>query len=216
MTNYVIVNPARCGSTWLVCGLEHKYKLNNFNDCFGKGTGDVRIAGEKINLKNYTESEKLFIVTRNTPYIVKIFTDSMMDLVHFEDNNTRFIWLYRKSLAEHFLSFYFARKTEIFNLHENPWDFLPSPSPYNIEKEANYQTPDFNPTEDDKNFYLDILEKQERAYEKYQHMFNVEIAYEDLFENNPWDITLSSTLKLNTYKQEWIDWAEKNINEWRK
>ena len=208
MTNYVIVSPARCGSTWLICGLEYKYKLNNFNECFSIEESQIRIDGETSNLKNYNQAEKILIIKTHTPYIVKVFTDSIIDLNLLSDKDTLFIWLYRKNLAEHVLSFYFAMKTKIFN----------------IEKDQVYQTPDkFDPIEKDKNFgiqfeydfknfYTNIFNTQKEIYEKYHHMFDVEIAYEDLFKNNPWGITESSTVKLNTYKQEWIDSAENFID----
>ena len=212
MTNYIIITPARCGSSWLSSGLEKMYKLNYLD--YTNNT--VRLKTSTDNLDALDNEEKIVYFKKQLPFLIKLYVDDMpKSCITYGCTDTQFIWIYRKNLAEHFLSFYFAQKSGV-------WARIASEQMQAHAFNYNTQDIEFAPTEKDKNFYINIFNKQKEVYAQYKTLFqthpNVEIAYEDLFKNNPWGITediateLTGQKKLNTYTVNQIEWAKNFID----
>ena len=106
------------------------------------------------------------------------------------------MWLYRRDCVQHFLSQTLAMQTGIFN--RGPGQNYAPPSELVI-------------TPQDTDFFADIIQKRDLAYQKYQSWFDYEIAYEDLFDHNPWQFRstdMMATAKLNNYSAEWLNQAQ--------
>lgn len=187
--NIVIVTPARSGSSWLVSS----FGRENYNE-------QPLSLSETNNDKKLSLQQRIDILNSNKPFVTKVFTDEMIDLELLKDNDVEFIWLYRRNLVEHFLSNVLAWRTQVFNLHQHEWYWPPTT---------------LNITDDDLNIYENIVKCQKKAYKKYKDWFTYEIAYEDLFTNNPWNFksTDDKTVKLNHYSDEWIALATNKLQE---
>lgn len=189
MNNIVLVNPARCGSSWLTTAFEQTLNYNNFNAATANDIKEnwVRFNGKSVNVYKWSLEEKIELINNSTPYIVKVFTDNMVDLTLFK--NADYVWLYRKDIVEHYLSFYYAIKSGVFN----------------IGQYDNYNQPIFEEDKKFTKFYVKRYNEAKKVYNTYCHLFKYKVAYEDLFTNNPWNFTpteVNSCIKLNTYSQE--------------
>ena len=94
MKNIIIVTTARSGSSWLLTNFVQTLNYNGF----------ALLLSSHLNNKDTTITERISILKHNQPYVTKIFVDDMIDLELLQDDNTEFIWLYRKNIVEHFLS----------------------------------------------------------------------------------------------------------------
>lgn len=199
-SNKVIITPARCGSSWLTNAFEQTYNYNNFNAAMSSSLAEniVRINGESRDVSKLTQQEKIKLVNKSEPYVVKIFTDEMADLDLFK--NAEYIWLYRKNRQEHYLSYYFSLKTNIYNLDK--------------EEKQSYKTPSFDLDRNFTKFYCKQMKEELEVYEKIKDKIDVKIAYEDLFEKNPWNLfqeNVTACVKLNSYKKEWLDIVKQEL-----
>jgi hypothetical protein len=128
----------------------------------------------------------------------------MIDLELLQDDNTEFIWLYRKNIVEHFLSRTLSGQTGVYNIHNG--DVYIPPSELNISKS-------------EIDIFRNVVNCQHQVHSIYKHMFTHELTYEEMFTNNPWnfDDTIPSvdnnTIKLNYYKSEWIDYASSILKD---
>lgn len=192
MKNIVIVTPARSGSSWLVNAFENIYNYNAMPLFLSEGDD----YNHELNLVSRIE-----ILRSKKPFVTKVFTDQMIDLTMLQDNKTEFVWLYRKNIIEHFLSNVIAWKTKVYNIHKHE-TYIP------IE--------DLVITQEEINTYINIVECQNRAYTQYKYIFDYEVSYEELFNNNPWNFRsdqMYGPIKLNQYKQAWIKQAADILND---
>jgi LPS sulfotransferase NodH len=133
----------------------------------------------------------------------KIFTDENVDLNKFQPyrDKIEFVWLYRENRVEHFLSNAIA-------WHKGQW--------YPNAGET-YTTPtDLKFEEDTLISYEAILIHEQCTYRKYNHMFDYQIKYEDLIDNNPWGLVQTDDMptKLNHYTPELLQRAEQVLTDW--
>jgi len=205
LKNIVIITPARCGSSWLTTAFEQHLGYNNFNAVLSSSVAEqeIRIAGKKILVSGKSTEEKIQLLEQHQPFVVKVFTDEMIDLELLPDN-TEYIWLYRKNLAEHCLSFWRAKETGVYNLDRKHGD-------------VNYVAPTELPTDEYCAHYVkQYLQPSKYAYEQYQDWFWTEISYEELFTDNPWGFAqdnVNSSIKLNTYTEAELEYVRKRIDE---
>lgn len=187
MKNTVIVTAARSGSCWLMSAFEQIQNKTAYSIS----------PGEALPLdKNLSDADRIRKLKAVTPWVTKVITDEMIDLELIGKDNTEFVWLYRRDCVQHFLSQTLAMQTGIFN--RGPGQNYAPPSELVI-------------TPQDTDFFADIIQKRDLAYQKYQSWFDYEIAYEDLFDHNPWQFRstdMMATAKLNNYSAEWLNQAQ--------
>ena len=108
------------------------------------------------------------------------------------------IFLYRRNLVEHFISFINVHRTGIMN----------TTSPF-----INYQRPKMKYLESEKEYYLGHKHMWEKCYKEHGHKFDHTITYEELFKMDELcGVPLKQyhdqfTLKLNHYTKEELDEA---------
>ena len=144
--------------------------------------------------------ERIAELQTHKPFVTKVFTDGMIDLELLADNQTEFVWLYRRNRVEHFLSQTICIITDV----------------HNINKDDTYTTPtDIVLTDIDANNYKNIVKCERLAYNKYKRLFTHEVAYEDLFTNNPWNFEHldGNSVKLNHYTPELLEQAKTKLEE---
>ena len=188
--NIIIVTPARCGSSWLVSS----FGRENYNEHALSLSETTNDADAGLLLQ-----QRIDILKLQKPFITKVFTDEMIDLALLKDDDVEFIWLYRRNRVEHFLSNVLSCRTNVFIIHAH----------------ESYDPPNtLDITDNDVDVYENIVQCEKETYNKYKDWFTYEIAYEDLFTNNPWNFKHTSTkpVKLNHYKPEWIEQATNILN----
>ena len=186
MKNTVIVTSARSGSCWLMSAFEQIQNKTAYSISPGEALPED---------KALSEADRIQRLQSATPWVTKVITDEMIDLELIGKRNTEFVWLYRKDVVEHFLSQTLAVQTGVYN--RGPGESYTPPSELVITPQAT-------------DFFVDIIQKKELAYQKYQSWFDYEIAYEELFEHNPWQFRskdMTATAKLNNYPAPWLEQA---------
>jgi len=191
--NKIIVTPARSGSSWLVSAFERT------------GYIGAPLSLSESNNKNdiYDLDTRIVDLFKHDPFVTKIFTDENVDLNKFQPyrDKIEFVWLYRENRVEHFLSNAIA-------WHKGQW--------YPKAGEI-YTTPtDLKFEEDTLISYEAILIHEQCTYRKYNHMFDYQIKYEDLIDNNPWGLVQTDDMptKLNHYTPELLQRAEQVLTDW--
>ena len=180
------------------------------------------IEGDKVHLPYTQQMQKLFNIDfrklsreqqitelKKTPFVIK-FTP--WDLYEgsdeaygygYEFDNFReelkpmtTIFLYRKNLLEHFISFNAVHKTGVMN----------ADSPF-----MNYQRPKMEYNQEELDYYLAHKHIWEETYKEHGHKFDYTISYEELFKMNELcgiplkDYHEEFTLKLNRYTREELE-----------
>lgn len=186
MKNIVVVTPARSGSSWLMNCLE---KVAGYPKYLPLFEGTIHPDWEQ------SIEEKVRLTLDFQPYILKLLTDDMVPLEHFKEN-TEFVWLDRKNIPEHFLSYVLALTTRTFNIHQGETYTPPS---------------DLEITQEHIDFMSNVLQCKELVYAKYHDWFKYRLTYETMFDDNPWGFKQGdynrNTIKLNKHPQQWIEQA---------
>lgn len=102
--NYLIVSPARCGSSWLQNTIVSTLNINYVKD---------------FNWENYPDFTAEQIINQKSPWCGKLFTDEIHlynKPIDWWASHATLVFLYRKDILDHFLSFVFARHSKIFNI----------------------------------------------------------------------------------------------------
>ena len=101
MNNYIIISPARCGTSWVQETIQRTLGYTSLPD---------------LILENIDFPKS--IINAQSPWVAKLFTDEYCKFNvpinwWFQFGNP--IYMYRSNIVDHFLSFAFATKTTIFN-----------------------------------------------------------------------------------------------------
>jgi len=198
--NKVIVTPARSGSSWLVSAFERQ-GYNSFPLSMSENSS-LSPALQDLAISDYNVDERIEYMHDCQPFVTKVFCDDPIDLnrLLYYKNGTEFIWLYRKNKVEHFLSNLLAWETSVFHIEDKV-----------------YKTPDdIDITDEHMYTYETILIHEYTMYNKYKHMFNYEIEYKEIFDNNPWGLTHTDNMpvKVNKYNTALLQKAESKLKEW--
>ena len=228
--NYLIVSPVRSGSTWLNLTLAKHLKLENIGESLCKISPTLLMKAEKRGSTNQSPFSSSQLANSNTdlrklprnkqieiikkkPFVAK-FTP--WDLYEGSDEKygpgyefDKFkesvkplttIFLYRKNLIEHYISFWGVHRTGIMNTYN---------------KFMNYQRPKLEYTQEELDLYLAHKYIWEKCYKDHSHNFDYTISYEELFKMNELcGIPLKQyhedfTLKLNRYTDEELEECKK-------
>lgn len=198
--NKIVVTPARAGSSWLVSAFERQ-GYNAFPLSMSENAS-LSPNLTDISIEDYDLEERIAYMHTCEPFVTKVFCDDPIDLNKLTQykNGTEFIWLYRNNRVEHFLSNIIAWETSVFHIDSK-----------------DYKTPDdIDFTEEYLYRYETILIHTHVMYNKFKHMFNYEIAYENLIDNNPWGLTHQDDMpvKVNKYNTALLQKAELKLKEW--
>ena len=136
MNNYIIISPARCGTSWVQDTIQRTLNYTGLPD---------------LILENIDFPE--LILDATSPWIAKLFTDEYYKFSVPMEWWCKFatpIFMYRSNILDHFLSFIFATKTSIYNstseqiypsikitdkdfvFYKNIWDNFIKIKPYGI------------------------------------------------------------------------------------
>tara|TARA_B100001057_G_C22851557_1_gene951159 strand:+ start:2554 stop:3324 length:771 start_codon:yes stop_codon:yes gene_type:complete len=183
-----------------------------YKDLQKKVRDDNFFAGENItsegNLRKLSRDEQIQII-KKTPFVAK-FTP--WDLYEGDGDENKFgyefnkfkelvdplttIFLYRKNLLEHYISFWAVHRTGIMNTNSR---FM------------NYKRPRMKYVQEELDLYLAHKFIWEQCYKDYKHNFDYTISYEDLFKMDELcGVPLKQyheefTLKLNRYTKEELE-----------
>ena len=216
--NYLIVSPVRSGSTWLNLTLAKHLNLTNIGEALCK-ISPTLLMNSNINLtsqlaNNNTDLRKLSreeqietikkkpFVAKFTPWDLYEGSDEEYGLGYEFDKFKELvkplttIFLYRKNLLEHYISFWGVHRTGIMNTYNR---FM------------NYKRPRIKYTQDELDLYLAHKHIWEQCYKDHSHNFNYTISYEELFKMDELcGVPLKQyheefTLKLNSYTKEELE-----------
>jgi len=220
--NYLIVSPVRTGSTWLNLVIAKHFNLFNVGETLCRITPGMLLDpskerftdNSKIQLPYTQQTQKLFntdfrelsreeqlIELKKTPFVIKFTPWDLYEGYEFDKFKEEMqplttIFLYRKNLLEHFISFISANKTGVVN----------SDSPF-----MNYQRPKMKYNQEEFDYYLAHKHIWEEIYKKHGHKFDYTISYEELFKMNELcgiplkDYHEEFTIKLNKYTREELE-----------
>lgn len=216
--NYLIVSPVRSGSTWLNLTLAKHLNLTNIGEALCK-ISPTLLMNSNINLtsqlaNNNTDLRKLSreeqietikkkpFVAKFTPWDLYEGSDEEYGLGYEFDKFKELvkplttIFLYRKNLLEHYISFWGVHRTGIMNTYNR---FM------------NYKRPRIKYTQDELDLYLAHKHIWEQCYKDHSHNFDYTISYEELFKMDELcGVPLKQyheefTLKLNSYTKEELE-----------
>lgn len=216
--NYLIVSPVRSGSTWLNLTLAKHLNLTNIGEALCK-ISPTLLMNSNINLtsqlaNNNTDLRKLSreeqietikkkpFVAKFTPWDLYEGSDEEYGLGYEFDKFKELvkplttIFLYRKNLLEHYISFWGVHRTGIMNTYNR---FM------------NYKRPRIKYTQDELDLYLAHKHIWEQCYKDHSHNFDYTISYEELFKMDELcGVPLKQyheefTLKLNSYTEEELE-----------
>ena len=216
--NYLIVSPVRSGSTWLNLTLAKHLNLTNIGEALCKISPTLlmnsninltsQLANNNTDLRKLSREEQIEIIKKK-PFVAK-FTP--WDL--YEGSNEEYglgyefdkfkelvkplttIFLYRKNLLEHYISFWGVHRTGIMNTYNR---FM------------NYKRPRIKYTQEELDLYLAHRQIWEQCYKDHSHNFDYTISYEELFKMDELcGVPLKQyheefTLKLNSYTEEELE-----------
>ena len=224
--NYLIVSPVRSGSTWLNLTLAKHLKLENIGESLCKisptllmkteergSTNDSpfqtsQLANSNTDLRKLPRDEQIEIIKKKpfvakfTPWDLYEGSDEEYGPGHEFDKFKKSvdplttIFLYRKNLLEHYISFWGVHRTGIMNTYNR---FM------------NYQRPKMKYIQEELDLYLAHKHIWEKCYEDHGHNFDYTISYEELFKMDELcGVPLKQyhedfTLKLNRYTREELE-----------
>ena len=216
--NYLIVSPVRSGSTRLNLTLAKHLNLTNIGEALCK-ISPTLLMNSNINLtsqlaNNNTDLRKLSreeqietikkkpFVAKFTPWDLYEGSDEEYGLGYEFDKFKELvkplttIFLYRKNLLEHYISFWGVHRTGIMNTYNR---FM------------NYKRPRIKYTQEELDLYLAHRQIWEQFYKDHSHNFDYTISYEELFKMDELcGVPLKQyheefTLKLNSYTEEELE-----------
>lgn len=216
--NYLIVSPVRSGSTWLNLTLAKHLNLTNIGEALCKISPTLlmnsninltsQLANNNTDLRKLSREEQIEIIKKKpfvakfTPWDLYEGSDEEYGLGYEFDKFKELvkplttIFLYRKNLLEHYISFWGVHRTGIMNTYNR---FM------------NYKRPRIKYTQDELDLYLAHKHIWEQCYKDHSHNFNYTISYEELFKMDELcGVPLKQyheefTLKLNSYTKEELE-----------
>ena len=216
--NYLIVSPVRSGSTWLNLTLAKHLNLTNIGEALCKISPTLlmnsninltsQLANNNTDLRKLSREEQIEIINKKpfvakfTPWDLYEGSDEEYGLGYEFDKFKELvkplttIFLYRKNLLEHYISFWGVHRTGIMNTYNR---FM------------NYKRPRIKYTQDELDLYLAHKHIWEQCYKDHSHNFNYTISYEELFKMDELcGVPLKQyheefTLKLNSYTKEELE-----------
>ena len=216
--NYLIVSPVRSGSTWLNLTLAKHLNLTNIGEALCKISPTLlmnsninltsQLANNNTDLRKLSREEQIEIIKKKpfvakfTPWDLYEGSDEEYGLGYEFDKFKELvkplttIFLYRKNLLEHYISFWGVHRTGIMNTYNR---FM------------NYKRPRIKYTQDELDLYLAHKHIWEQCYKDHSHNFNYTISYEELFKMDELcGVPLKQyheefTLKLNRYTKEELE-----------
>ena len=216
--NYLIVSPVRSGSTWLNLTLAKHLNLTNIGEALCKISPTLlmnsninltsQLANNNTDLRKLSREEQIEIITKKpfvakfTPWDLYEGSDEEYGLGYEFDKFKELvkplttIFLYRKNLLEHYISFWGVHRTGIMNTYNR---FM------------NYKRPRIKYTQEELDLYLAHRQIWEQCYKDHSHNFDYTISYEELFKMDELcGVPLKQyheefTLKLNSYTKEELE-----------
>ena len=216
--NYLIVSPVRSGSTWLNLTLAKHLNLNNVGEALCKISPTLlmnsninltsQLANNNTDLRKLSREEQIEIIKKKpfvakfTPWDLYEGSDEEYGLGYEFDKFKELvkplttIFLYRKNLLEHYISFWGVHRTGIMNTYNR---FM------------NYKRPRIKYTQEELDLYLAHRQIWEQCYKDHSHNFDYTISYEELFKMDELcGVPLKQyheefTLKLNSYTEEELE-----------
>ena len=216
--NYLIVSPVRSGSTWLNLTLAKHLNLTNIGEALCKISPTLlmnsninltsQLANNNTDLRKLSREEQIEIIKKKpfvakfTPWDLYEGSDEEYGLGYEFDKFKELvkplttIFLYRKNLLEHYISFWGVHRTGIMNTYNR---FM------------NYKRPRIKYTQDELDLYLAHKHIWEQCYKDHSHNFDYTISYEELFKMDELcGVPLKQyheefTLKLNSYTEEELE-----------
>ena len=216
--NYLIVSPVRSGSTWLNLTLAKHLNLTNIGEALCKISPTLlmnsninltsQLANNNTDLRKLSREEQIEIIKKKpfvakfTPWDLYEGSDEEYGLGYEFDKFKELvkplttIFLYRKNLLEHYISFWGVHRTGIMNTYNR---FM------------NYKRPRIKYTQDELDLYLAHKHIWEQCYKDHSHNFDYTISYEELFKMDELcGVPLKQyheefTLKLNSYTKEELE-----------
>jgi len=182
--NYLIMSPARCGSSWLQTTILETLKLNYVAD---------------FNPENYPNWTAEQLASQTTPWCGKLFTDEIeiyKKPVEWWQEHAHVVFIYRQDILDHFLSFIFARTSKVFNIIDN-------------EQQPVYSS--ITILEEDYQFYKNIWDKFTKfTLPEDVKTLTYENMKSDIHQilDNPAEVTMK---KLLTFEQK-VELLNTNIN----
>ena len=216
--NYLIVSPVRSGSTWLNLTLAKHLNLTNIGEALCKISPTLlmnsninltsQLANNNTDLRKLSREEQIEIIKKK-PFVAKFTPWDLYDVsdeeygLGYEFDKFKelvkpltTIFLYRKNLLEHYISFWGVHRTCIMNTYNR---FM------------NYKRPRIKYTQDELDLYLAHKHIWEQCYKDHSHNFDYTISYEELFKMDELcGVPLKQyheefTLKLNSYTEEELE-----------
>jgi len=216
--NYLIVSPVRSGSTWLNLTLAKHLNLTNIGEALCKISPTLlmnsninltsQLANNNTDLRKLSREEQIEIIKKKpfvakfTPWDLYEGSDEEYGLGYEFDKFKELvkplttIFLYRKNLLEHYISFWGVHRTGIMNTYNR---FM------------NYKRPRIKYTQEELDLYLAHRQIWEQCYKDHSHNFDYTISYEELFKMDELcGVPLKQyheefTLKLNSYTEEELE-----------
>ena len=216
--NYLIVSPVRSGSTWLKLTLAKHLNLTNIGEALCKISPTLlmnsninltsQLANNNTDLRKLSREEQIEIIKKKpfvakfTPWDLYEGSDEEYGLGYEFDKFKELvkplttIFLYRKNLLEHYISFWGVHRTGIMNTYNR---FM------------NYKRPRIKYTQEELDLYLAHRQIWEQCYKDHSHNFDYTISYEELFKMDELcGVPLKQyheefTLKLNSYTEEELE-----------
>tara|TARA_Y100000816_G_C26071130_1_gene563435 strand:+ start:268 stop:966 length:699 start_codon:yes stop_codon:yes gene_type:complete len=216
--NYLIVSPVRSGSTWLNLTLAKHLNLTNIGEALCKISPTLlmnsninltsQLANNNTDLRKLSREEQIEIIKKKpfvakfTPWDLYEGSDEEYGLGYEFDKFKELvkplttIFLYRKNLLEHYISFWGVHRTGIMNTYNR---FM------------NYKRPRIKYTQEELDLYLAHKHIWEQCYKDHSHNFDYTISYEELFKMDELcGVPLKQyheefTLKLNSYTEEELE-----------
>ena len=216
--NYIIVSPVRSCSTWLNLTLAKHLNLTNIGEALCKISPTLlmnsninltsQLANNNTDLRKLSREEQIEIIKKKpfvakfTPWDLYEGSDEEYGLGYEFDKFKELvkplttIFLYRKNLLEHYISFWGVHRTGIMNTYNR---FM------------NYKRPRIKYTQDELDLYLAHKHISEQCYKDHSHNFDYTISYEELFKMDELcGVPLKQyheefTLKLNSYTEEELE-----------
>ena len=216
--NYLIVSPVRSGSTWLNLTLAKHLNLTNIGEALCKISPTLlmnsninltsQLANNNTDLRKLSREEQIEIIKKKpfvakfTPWDLYEGSDEEYGLGYEFDKFKELvkplttIFLYRKNLLEHYISFWGVHRTGIMNTYNR---FM------------NYKRPRIKYTQEELDLYLAHRQIWEQCYKDHSHNFDYTISYEELFKMDELcGVPLKQyheefTLKLNSYTKEELE-----------
>ena len=216
--NYLIVSPVRSGSTWLNLTLAKHLNLTDIGEALCKISPTLlmnsninltsQLANNNTDLRKLSREEQIEIIKKKpfvakfTPWDLYEGSDEEYGLGYEFDKFKELvkplttIFLYRKNLLEHYISFWGVHRTGIMNTYNR---FM------------NYKRPRIKYTQEELDLYLAHRQIWEQCYKDHSHNFDYTISYEELFKMDELcGVPLKQyheefTLKLNSYTEEELE-----------